>query len=257
MLRANSTWFGSAQGYIKRLSPEARLLSGSLLLLSVIVSLPGQGGSIVFSLSVCVGFLLFCRLPAALLLRVMLPLTLLIGASFLVITLPAFISLPFGLSSGSSTTMAKQLELGSIFAKLLASSLISTAMIASVRYEELYGALSKLPLPATPLLILLQIVHQTSILFSETIRFYNAIQLRGNVQTLRGRKYISSKFPQTWLLRMFARTERVAMGMEMRRYGTVIPPRQQRDYHVFDRLCTLTTLSLFIFVLITLFIYHG
>lgn len=130
-------------------------------------------------------------------------------------------------------------------------------MLASVRYEELYRALNKLPLPATPLLILLQIVHQTSILFSETIRLHHAITLRGNIRTLKGRKYIGSNLPQTWLLRMFARTDRVARGLEMRLYGTITPPKQVHQFHMFDWGSGLIALSLFAFVLINLLLNHG
>jgi len=92
--------------------------------------------------------------------------------------------------------------------------------VASLSITDLRVALLRLPVPGIVSVLLVQIVHQTSVLWDETLRVAAAMGVRGavggSVGALSVRWRVLVSFPQVWLLRVVGRADRVGAAMELR-----------------------------------------
>jgi hypothetical protein len=251
------SWFGSAKGPVQKLSPDARLLTGSAVLLSSVVSLHAPAHDALFSLILCGLYLALCRIPFHMTVKFVLSFSGILIISFSVFALPTFIH-GFAHAAGHETNSpGTGLLLGIMFAKTLSASLISLGMLTTVTYDELYRSLSRLPIPETPRLLMLQIIHQTSILFTETIRLKRAITTRSNLSTFRGRFLVARQLPQTWLLKIYSRSEQVSRAMELRNYGIAIPQSEGLHHRAIDFVSVGFACTLLILLLINSFLKFG
>ncbi len=94
--------------------------------------------------------------------------------------------------------------------------LVTLAVLATLRPTELHTGIGGLPLPRTARLLLIQIAHQTGVLFDETRRVTQAIALR------RGRRSglrLLAALPRVWLERIVSRANRTAAAMDLRGYA--------------------------------------
>jgi energy-coupling factor transporter transmembrane protein EcfT len=96
--------------------------------------------------------------------------------------------------------------------------LISMATVTAVSVSDLREGLTRLPLPDIVSAILLQVVHQTATLFSETKRVASAMAVRGASGGGRAAWQVLWSLPRVWLPRIVDRADRLADAMELRGY---------------------------------------
>jgi len=100
----------------------------------------------------------------------------------------------------------------------MACMLVSAGAASSLDMSDLRRGLSRLPIPAMAVLILIQILHQSATLAAETRRISMAMAVRG-ASGRRGAAWrVLSSLPRVWLPRIFERADRVAAAMEVRGY---------------------------------------
>jgi len=101
----------------------------------------------------------------------------------------------------------------------LAGLLIATATVSMLTASDLRSGLLALPLPRLFTAILVQIVHQTLVLMSETKRVAAAVAVRGGSGRWRAALRMLTSLPRVWLPRILGRADRVAAAMELRGFA--------------------------------------
>jgi energy-coupling factor transporter transmembrane protein EcfT len=218
-----TTLFGSGKGPLLRLSPHARLICSILVLVAALISLPDPLSGILFTLCVTIVFLLLCRMPLRHLMRASIG-VLLMSAPFLCFLLMAG---PYTFAFSQRTPLDVDAITGKHVAvvalKGMSCALIVLSALSTVSFSELNDALARLPLPRIVVLLILQILHQTKLLLDETTRISKAFAVRGATSGMEASFLTLRHFPQTWLPRMVAKSERVANAMDLRGYGAALP----------------------------------
>ncbi len=102
--------------------------------------------------------------------------------------------------------------------KGMAVLVVTLSVVSTLRPSQLHQALGALPLPRTMRLLLIQIVHQTGILFHETTRIRQVLAVRSAGDGARSRWRVLCGLPRAWLERVALRATRTARAMEVRGY---------------------------------------
>ncbi len=210
--------WGCGRGPVTRAAPQTRLLAGAATFASCMVSTGATlSGSLCAGL-ICACWLWACRPPW----RVVRT-SLLLG---LTLFLPYFLLLPLladaPLANPESWRRALVVP-WTIVLRGLCGMLVCTAAVTSVSASDLREALLRLPVPSIVSAILLQIVHQTATLFSETKQVASAMAVRGASSGGLAAWRVLFSLPQVWLPRVIVRAERVADAMELRGYCDLHP----------------------------------
>ncbi len=105
-----------------------------------------------------------------------------------------------------------------VFFKGITAMQASICTASALSASALRQGLSDLPVPRIFSAVLIQIVHQTTNLISETRRVSSAISLRGGTRGYRTGILVLTSLPRVWLPRVVDRAERVGAAMELRGY---------------------------------------
>jgi energy-coupling factor transporter transmembrane protein EcfT len=103
------------------------------------------------------------------------------------------------------------------------SAFVAAASIGIMGYLALHDAVSELPLPQLLKLLILQILHQTSVLMRETSKIRQAMAIRGALSRGRTGWEFLHAVPRVWIPRVVFKADRVAHAMEVRGYGVPMP----------------------------------
>lgn len=241
--------WGSAQGPVTRLAPQARILCGLFVFASCLTA-PVDRLSGVMTVSVLLLIWLTASGPS----RDVLTNTLLLG---LALFLPYFLLVPIiRYSDGGATAASYETELSAWMEALRAPWVVFfrglTAMVASVTTAStlsmgaLRQGLMKLPIPRVFAVVCVQIVQQTAALWGESRRIAAAVAVRGGTSGLRTAVRVLSSLPKVWLPRVVHRAERVGDAMELRGYrSSHLAEMGTVPSHTRDRLAvTLSALAL-------------
>jgi hypothetical protein len=194
--------------------PVAALLSGAALVLACLV-VPDVRPLGPFALATIVMVaLVFTRPPVSFALRLF--------AAMALVYVPMLLFLPpHAAGRGAATSMVAVLAIG------------------FMGRAALHDAINSLPLPQMPKLLLMQILHQTSVLFGETGRIRTALTVRGA-----GGVRVLAALPRVWLPRVIFKAERVANALDMRGYGKQLPPVVPRRWNRADVVYATASLAL-------------
>jgi energy-coupling factor transporter transmembrane protein EcfT len=193
------TWldvWGSAAGPVRRLAPQARILTGVGVFAACLVPRPATAAGSLLVAGTVVAWLAACRPPARL-----------IGAASI-----------FSLALFSPVfAIAPLAPAWTVLARGVGTVLVSVATITTLDVADLDDGLAGLPRPVAALVT--QIVHQTGTLAGETRRIVQAMAVRGAVGNSRAGANLIGALPRVWLPRIVLRAERVAAVMELRGFG--------------------------------------
>jgi energy-coupling factor transporter transmembrane protein EcfT len=101
----------------------------------------------------------------------------------------------------------------------LAGVLVTVATVSTLTGSDLRSGLLALPLPRIVTAILVQIIHQTSVLLAETKRVAAAIAVRGASGRGRAALRALTSLPRVWFPRIMDRADRLGAAMEFRGYA--------------------------------------
>jgi len=206
--------WGGARGPATSLSPRARLVAGAGAFAASMIAPSGGLPGVLFIGGLMLGWLAVCQPPLRLARA-----TLLLG---LTLFLPYFLLIPLlpGAPTSSGAQLARALAVPTgILVRGLGGMMISVSTVSTLSVSDLREALVRLPVPGVIVEIVLQIVHQTETLVSETERIGSAMAIRGaSTGVLTGWRVLAS-LPRVWLPRVIDRAERVAATMELRGFG--------------------------------------
>ena len=215
--------WGSGRGPVTHAAPQTRLLAGAVVFASCMVS---TGATFTGSLCAGVGgaaWLLACRPPWKVVRT-----SLLLG---LALFLPYFLLLPLFPTAPSATAAGWRPALvvaWTILLRGLCGMLVCAATVTALSASDLREALLRVPVPGIVSAILLQVVHQTAILFHETRRVAAAMAVRGASSGRVAAWRALFSLPRVWLPRVIVRAERVGAAMELRGYLNGPPPSFRR-----------------------------
>jgi len=208
--------FGSGGGAIGRATPHARLLVAALLVAACVAVPAGLRITLPFTAIVAAATVLSCAAPARVVVRALAFGALLYVPLALLLFVPAFFGGPMDVAGAGAHAFG-------IAIRGTAVLLVTLSVLSTTRLTEVHAAIGGLPLPRTARLLLIQIVHQTGVLFDETRRVTQAIALRrGQRSGLR----LVARVPQVWLERVASRADRTAAAMDVRGYPDWNPPRR-------------------------------
>lgn len=228
-------------------TPPSRLIAGLVLFFACMAVDAATCNGIIFSSMVVVSWWFVCRPPLTILRN-----SFLLG---LILFLPYFLLVPWLINISSETITNWSAALQTpwlILFRGLCVMLIAITTCTSLSAGDLREALLKLPIPAIISVILIQIIHQSAVLFYETKRVAAAMAVRGATKGIRNACKMFVYLPQVWLPRVIMRAERIAAAMELRGYCQLstqkfYKARSKRDLNKFD-------LSILSFAIIALLI---
>jgi len=194
--------------------PLAASLSGCALIASCLISPAALAqGQLLLFVDVCAAVVI--NRPAV---KVLLGL----GLFALVIYMPMRLLLPtHAVLQGATITMVAALTLG------------------LMGYPALHEAVLGLPMPHVLKLLLLQILHQASVLLRETSKIRQAMVVRGAVPRGRSGWQLLRALPRVWIPRVIFKADRVAHALELRGYGTWRPQPERHAWAALDRVYVL------------------
>jgi energy-coupling factor transporter transmembrane protein EcfT len=209
-------FLGSGRGPLTRVDPAVRLLFGAGMLAACVAAPGGSVAGSALVTAAALGTGAATGLPGRRAARI-LGLGLLFYVPFLlVLMLPALL----GGRAGAGGMASAATTMGAITLKGLASLLVTLSVASTLRPDQLHEALSRLPLPAGVRLLLIQIGHQTGLLFEETLRLRQVLAVRGAGSGLASSLRLVGGLPAVWLARVAHRADRVAAAMELRGYAS-------------------------------------
>jgi len=198
---------GCAKGALARRSPSARIACGTGVFAACMTAPAASLVGDACLLVTAIGWLLVSGLPARLAIRV-------VGLLALVLLPILLLAL---VSSREGSTLAEAISAPwALFARGMASTLVTVATFAALDPWELHEGLAGLPLPMALIAVLIQVVRQMGTLARETAAMAAAIRVRGGTSGLRGALAIAAALPRVWLPRVGDRAERTARAMELR-----------------------------------------
>jgi len=208
--------WGSGRGPAARLAPQARILAGAVLfaacLMSPALSVPGTA----LITATTAAWITASGMPG----RILRSSALLGLAMFLPYLLLVPLMVKGDSVMGAGTGWAGALAVPwAILLHGLAGLLIAAATVSTLTASDLRGGLLALPLPIIFTAILIQIVHQTFVLLSETKRIAGAVAVRGGSGKGRAVVWMLTSLPRVWLPRVLDRADRVAAAMELRGFA--------------------------------------
>jgi len=208
--------WGSGRGPVTRLAPQTRILGGAILFAACLVSPALSAAGTALIAVTTAGWIFASGLPS----RALRSSALLGLAMFLpyLLLVPLMVKGPPVMGLGTGWAGALAVPWG-ILLHGLAGLLIATATVSTLPASDLRGGLVALPLPRLFSAILVQIVHQTPVLLSETKRVAAAVAVRGGSGRWRAVLRMLTSLPRVWLPRMLGRADRVAAAMELRGFA--------------------------------------
>ncbi|MCX6569892.1 MAG: energy-coupling factor transporter transmembrane component T [Candidatus Aminicenantes bacterium] len=208
--------WGSGRGPAARLAPQTRILAGAAFFAACLMSPALSAPGTVFITATTAVWIYASGLPG----RALRSSALLGLAMFLpyFLLVPLMVKGPSVTGPGTGWAGALAVPWG-ILLHGLAGLLIATATIATLTASDLRGGLLALPFPRVLAAILVQIVHQTFVLLSETNRVAAAMAVRGGSGRWRAAVRMLSSLPRVWLPRILGRADRVAAAMEIRGFA--------------------------------------
>lgn len=215
MIMFTEAW-GVGHGCVGRLTPAARLLCGTLVLASCsAASLKDLSGRALFAL-VLVGWTAGCGLPLR-------RLGYLLGFAACLF-LPLLLLVPVARMQGDAASASATLHVAlGVGVRGMACLVVCAATFSSLQPAELRQGLAALPLPSAAAVLILQIVHQTSLLAEDSRRMVMALRVRGVTSaSVVARIRCLFALPVLWLLHLVLRAERVSAAMEVRGFDGVL-----------------------------------
>jgi cobalt/nickel transport system permease protein len=201
--RWHEMW-GSGRGPLIRLAPQSRILTGTALFAACLTAPARSAAGAGFIGATVLGWMLACGMPRR------------AAGSFLVLGLAMFLPyvllVPF-LHGSQAAVPADILIHG------LAGTLVAAASVTALSLSDFRSGLLALPVPRVATAVVIQIVHQTSELVSETGRIMGALAVRGGSGRGKALRRALASLPRVWLPRIVGRAERVAAAMELRGYA--------------------------------------
>jgi hypothetical protein len=120
------------------------------------------------------------------------------------------------------------------------TTMVAVLSIGMLGYPALHDAVAHLALPRLVKLLLLQILHQTSVLSRETAKIRQAMVVRGAVpRGFSGLQFLHA-LPRVWIPRVIFKSNRVAHALELRGYGMPVPGPRPHNMHKVDYIGVLT-----------------
>jgi hypothetical protein len=105
------------------------------------------------------------------------------------------------------------------------ATFVAVSSLGMMGYPALHDAVARCPIPGVVKPLLLQILHQSSVLVRETAKIREAMVVRGAVAKGLAGWHILHALPRVWVPRVIFKADRVARAMEVRGYGVPVPPR--------------------------------
>lgn len=103
------------------------------------------------------------------------------------------------------------------------ATLVAVSSLGMMGYPALHDAVARCPIPGGVKLLLLQILHQLSVLIRETAKIREAMVIRGAAaRGLAGWRVLRA-LPRVWVPRVIFKADRVALAMEVRGYDVPVP----------------------------------
>ncbi|MBN2381268.1 hypothetical protein JXQ70_00155 [bacterium] len=233
--------WGCGRGPIRHTGPQTRLGAGLLIFLVCMISPHSTWAGVVLVVGVVTAWLWACRPPFKVVRS-----TMLFG---LVIFVPYFFLLPFlpdAPGTFSENWGQALLVPWQILLRGLCGLLVSVTTVSSLSQSDLREALLRLPVPKIVIAILLQIVHQTTVLYYETRQISSALAVRGASSGILTVWRVLSSLPQVWLPRIIFRAERVAAVMELRGFCETRPLSFDKVILKYHDYLVLTSAGLFV-----------
>lgn len=217
--------WGCGRGPAARLAPQSRILAGAILFAAIMTAPAGTIPGIALVAATTLAWVAACGVPR----RAARSFVLLGLAMFL----PYFLLVPLLVKSPSAAASGPGLARAfaapwDVFLHGMAGMLVATATVTALSASALRCGLLALPVPRIVAAILIQVVHQTSELLSETGRVAEALAVRGASGEWRAALRVLTSLPRVWLPRIIGRADRVAAAMELRGYA-------EADLRVFGR----------------------
>ncbi|HOM98672.1 MAG TPA: hypothetical protein PLM33_00305 [Acidobacteriota bacterium] len=217
--------WGSTSG-LAHLAPETRLLIGVLLLASVTALDYTQRSATVWGVTTILACTLILRPRRGFALAAAL-----VGAAasggFALTLLPAGCGL---VGTAASNPLARSLDL---ILKGAMTALIAVTWLGSFTPSSLVTALTGLRVPRWAAAGVVQIICQAGSLWDETGRLATAVRIR-RPGCRRESLLLLSALPQTWLLRLAAKAERVHLAMLARGWEADLHPLQESQIRFQD-----------------------
>jgi energy-coupling factor transporter transmembrane protein EcfT len=232
--------WGGARGRVQLLSPRARIVCGACVFAACLAAPAASPAGVAFILAAVVIWGAFVRPPAEVVRG-----ALIFG---LILFLPYFLLAPVIRMEGAGVGWREALlPPWKVFIRGLAGMQVSIATVSSLTASDLRSGLLSLPVPGVVSAVLIQIVHQTAVLFYETRRIASAIAVRGGTSGPGTAVRVMGSLPRVWLPRILDRVERVAAAMEMRGYaGFDLGTMDEDEEHTHDLYALVTAFTLLV-----------
>jgi energy-coupling factor transporter transmembrane protein EcfT len=219
---------GAGRGPLRARSPQARLVTGTALLLTVLLAPAGAPAGALAMTAAAAAALVLAGTPVRLLLRVLL--------MFALLSLPlvSFLALARMLAGDGVGPWNALVQAGSIAARAAAILLVSAAVISTLPLGDIIQGAASLPVPATVVTILFHILQQSSLMLRETVSIAQAVALRRGAGGFRAGWVMARSIPSVWLPRVDARIERTARAAEVRGADRSVPAVRQAAWRPGD-----------------------
>ncbi len=212
----HDSW-GSGRGPAVRLAPEARIAAGAALFAASLAAPAGTGRGIALIAFVATAWTAACGMP----LRAVKSFALLGAAMFL----PYFLLVPLLTGAGTPGPSGQGGFLSALAAPWdvvlhgFAGLFLTAATVTSLSASDFRRGVLALPLPRLVTGVVIQIVHQTAVLFAETGSVAAAIAVRSGSGRAGTVLRVLASVPRVWLPRIIHRADRVSAAMELRGYA--------------------------------------
>jgi energy-coupling factor transporter transmembrane protein EcfT len=211
----HDSW-GSGNARMRRLTPSARIVCGSLVFACCLVSPIHTPPGLCLACGAAIGWVALGGLPARRLFA--------LSLYSMLLFLPVFLFTPWLETSrpagGPHWFHAAQIPL-EISLRGTACIFVCASTIAVLDLTELNAGLAALPIPRTLHHLLIQIAHQTAMLADESQRISTAVRIRGLPLGRASKLRFLPAMPTIWLLRIMNRAERIGVAMDMRGFETI------------------------------------
>jgi energy-coupling factor transporter transmembrane protein EcfT len=201
--RWHEMW-GSGRGPVTRLAPQSRILVGAAVFAACLTAPARSPAGAGLIGATVLGWIAACGMPGR------------AARSFLFLGLATFLPYFLLIPLPASVRAAVPFD---ILVHGLAGTLVAAASITALSLSDFRSGLLALPLPWAVTAVVVQIVHQTGELVSETGRIMGALAVRGGSGGGKALRRALSSLPRVWLPRVVGRAERVAAAMELRGYA--------------------------------------
>ncbi|MFO7936162.1 MAG: energy-coupling factor transporter transmembrane component T [Kiritimatiellia bacterium] len=191
------------------LHPATRIICSTAALITALVIPLNSWVQALLLILMAAGWILWCRTPAAYLYRGLF-------LAFWMFT-PLLLLIPLMHYENGVSWFNAEISMYKVILRGTASFMICVSSYSAMNPAELSEGLHSLPIPETVSTLILQIIHQSTMLINETRRILAVYRLRG----ITGCGFILRMqclcaFPVLWLLRLAIKAEHTGNAMELR-----------------------------------------